>query len=90
MTQIKEEQRGQVEAAAERVADKLKAFQDSLAADEQTVLAVALRQMAGADDGTEDTAGYSVALLERAAMQVVLLLSGLETFPPFQPGPSSP
>jgi hypothetical protein len=89
MTQTAAEQQ-QLEAVADRFAEKLKAFHDGLAADEQAVLGIARRQMAGADDGTEDTTGYSVALLERAAIRVVFLLSGLETFPPFQPRQPSP
>jgi hypothetical protein len=60
LTQITEEQR-QMEAAAERVAAKLKAFHDGLTPDEHMALDLALRQIGTpADEQAEDVAGYTM------------------------------
>jgi hypothetical protein len=92
MTDITPEQQQQVEALAGSIAAKLTTFHESLTPDEQRVLGAALRQLGTpADDAAGDTAGYStVTLLALAATRVSLLLTGLETFPPFQPREPSP
>lgn len=54
MTQITREQQDAFQAAAERVAAKLRDFHDGLPADEQLALHVALGHGAG-----EDVAGYA-------------------------------
>ncbi|MGH2587251.1 MAG: hypothetical protein ACRDJE_20235 [Dehalococcoidia bacterium] len=57
MTQITEEQKQQLQAAAERVAAKLVAFHDGLPADEQIVLDVAFGRLV---DGEEPAMGEEV------------------------------
>jgi hypothetical protein len=58
MTQVTDEQ--QLQAAAERVAIKLREFHDGLPAEEQAALHFILEQGASATDSGEDTAGHVV------------------------------
>lgn len=58
MTQPTDEQREQMQAAAERVAVKLHAFHDELTPDEQAALHFMLGHGAAGADGDEDVAGF--------------------------------
>jgi hypothetical protein len=85
-------QQQRLTTASKTIAAKLQAFRDGLTPDEQTALGIALRRFdAQPEDAAEDTAGFSsAALLGLAGTRVLLLLTGLETFPPFQPREPSP
>jgi hypothetical protein len=59
MTQITDEQKQRIEAAATSVTPKLERFMEDLSPDERTVLMVVLRQAgAEAQAATGDVAGY--------------------------------
>jgi hypothetical protein len=59
MTQFTDEQMEQVQALASRVAGKFQSFYETLPADEQGALEIALRRAAPPGDSGDDTVGYA-------------------------------